>query len=215
MFKEFIDGEKRKPYFNLLNQRINDFRKNNNVFPKEEEIFNALILTTFNNLKVVLIGQDPYHGVNQAHGLAFSVKKETKIPPSLRNIYKELTYEYGYEMPNHGNLESWAKQGVLLLNTILTVNENNPLSHKDIGWEIFINNLFELLQTKNNVVYLLLGNYAKRFRSKILNDTSYVLETSHPSPLSFNKGFYQSNIFKKVNKILEENNITPINWEIK
>lgn len=215
MFKDFIDGEKRKPYFNLLNHKINEFRLVTNVFPKEEDVFNAFTLTEFANLKVVLIGQDPYHNINQAHGLAFSVNKGVKIPPSLRNIYKELAYEYGYQIPNHGNLESWAKEGVLLLNTILTVNENKPLSHKDIGWEIFIDNLFKLLQQKDHVVYLLLGNYAKKFSSKITNKTSCLITTSHPSPLSFKRGFYQSNIFKKTNEFLIKNKITPINWEIK
>ncbi len=215
MFKQFIEGEKNKPYFNSLFLKINEFRQKTNVFPKEEDIFKAFYLTSFDNLKVVLIGQDPYHNKDQAQGLAFSVKTGVKIPPSLRNIYKELNYEYGYKMPTHGNLENWAKEGVLLLNTILTVNENEPLSHQGIGWEIFINNLFELLQTKDNIVYLLLGNYAKKFEAKITNKTSYILKSSHPSPLSFTRGFYQSNIFIKTNEILKENNLKPIDWEIK
>ncbi len=215
MFKEFIDGEKHKPYFNLLTRRIDEFRSKNNVFPKEEDIFKAFVLTSFDNLKVVVIAQDPYHNKGEAHGLAFSVNKGVKIPPSLRNIYKELAYEYDYQIPNHGNLESWAKEGVLLLNTILTVTENKPLSHKDIGWEIFINNLFEFLQTKDHLVYLLLGNYAKKYKEKVTNKTSLILETSHPSPFSFTRGFYKSNIFKKTNEYLIKNKITPINWEIK
>lgn len=213
MFKKFIKREKNKPYFKVL---VNNIEKlSEEVLPKEELWFNALELTPFNSVKVVILGQDPYHNENQATGLAFSVNNNVKVPPSLRNIYKELNYEYGYEIPNHGNLTSWATEGVLLLNTILTVSLNKPLSHKGLGWEIFINNLFELLQEKDDIIYLLLGNYAKSFKSKITNKTHVILESSHPSPLSFTRGFYKSNIFKKCNEILINKNIKPINWQIK
>lgn len=213
MFKKFIEEEKNKPYFKTLVNKINKISQP--VFPKKEDWFRSLEMTSFSNLKVVVIGQDPYHNKNQANGLAFAVNDSVKVPPSLKNIYKELSYEYGYQIPNHGDLSAWSKEGVLLLNTILTVTENEPLSHQGFGWEIFISNLFQLLQTKDNLVYLLWGNYAHQFAKKITNKTHVVIKTSHPSPLSFYRSFYRSNMFKKTNEILINKGLTKINWEIK
>lgn len=211
-FNDLLDVEKEKEYFQNLLEKIEIEKKSHIVFPKEEDWFKALELTPYENVKIVLIGQDPYFNKDQAMGLSFSVKKNIKKPPSLVNIYKEIESEYGKKMPGHGDLTLWAKQGVLLINAILTVNEGKPLSHQDFGWQIFTDEIIKLLQQKDFVVYLLLGRQAGKYKSKITNKNHVILETSHPSPLSSYRGFLGSGIFKKANELLEENNIKPINW---
>jgi uracil-DNA glycosylase len=186
------------------------------IFPSEENIFNAFNHTSLANLKVVILWQDPYHGENQAHGLSFSVQKWVKIPPSLRNIYKELKEEYWYEFPNHWELTSWADQWVLLLNSILTVEEATPASHAKIGWEKFTDNIiWAISKEKEGVIFLLWWAFAQW--KKILIDTQkhVILETSHPSPFSAHRWFLWSQCFKQTNEILERNWNTPIDWEIK
>ena len=180
-----------------------------------EDIFNALKLTSFKDTKVVIIGQDPYHGFGQAHGLCFSVKKGVVPPPSLKNIYKELKNDIGFEIPNHGELTSWAKQGVLLLNNVLTVREGLPNSHKGKGWEIFTDRVIgELNKKETPVVFLLWGANAQKKAEIITNPKHYKLMTVHPSPLSASRGFFGCRHFSKTNEILQKNRINPINWEI-
>lgn len=211
-FNDLLEVERKKEYFQNLLSKIEEEKKSNNVYPKEEDWFKALELTPYENVKIVLIGQDPYFNKNQAMGLSFSVAKDIKIPPSLVNIYKEIESEYGKEMPKHGDLTLWAKQGVLLINAILTVNESKPLSHQDFGWQTFTDEVIKLLQQKDFVVYLLLGRQAAKYKSIITNKNHVILETSHPSPLSSYRGFLGSGIFKKANEKLVEKNIKPINW---
>lgn len=211
-FKQIIADEQQKPYFKDLLFKIEEESLTNIVYPPKENWFKAYELTDFNNVKVVLIGQDPYHNPNQAMGLAFAVNKGVKVPPSLVNIYKEINFEYGVNMPNHGDLSNWAKQGVLLINTILTVSHNQPLSHQNFGWEIFSKEIIKQLQQKDFIVYLLLGNHAKSYIKHITNKNHLILQTSHPSPLSNYRGFSGSNIFKNANKALEEKGYKPIIW---
>lgn len=211
-FLDLIYVEQEKPYFkNILNQ-ITKTSLNEVVYPKKEDWFKALELTEYNDVKVVLIGQDPYFNPNQAMGLSFSVNKGIKIPPSLVNIYKEIESEYGQSMPNHGDLTGWAKQGVLLLNSVLTVSAGRPLSHQDFGWQKFTDEVIKMLQKKDFVVYMLLGGHAKKYKKLITNKNHVILETSHPSPLSSYRGFLGSNIFKEVNLKLKENKEEIINW---
>lgn len=211
-FNDLLEVEKKKDYFQRILMKIEKEKELHNVFPKEEDWFKAIELTKYEDVKIVLIGQDPYFNKDQAMGLSFSVNKGIKKPPSLVNIYKEIESEYGKEMPDHGDLTLWAKQGVLLINAILTVNEGNPLSHQDFGWQTFTDEVIKLLQQKDFVVYLLLGRQAGKYKSKITNKNHVILETSHPSPLSSYRGFLGSGIFKKANELLEENNKRPINW---
>jgi len=187
-----------------------------NIFPAEEDIFNAFNYTSLENLKVVILWQDPYHGENQAHGLSFSVQKWIKTPPSLKNMYKELFTEYGYEYPNHGELTSWADQWVLLLNSILTVEESKPASHAKIGWEKFTDNIISSIsEKKEGVIFLLWWAFAQGKKVLINTEQHVILETSHPSPFSAHRWFLWSQCFKKTNEILERNWKQPINWEIK
>lgn len=213
-FKNIITAEQQKLYFKDLLLKINEQSLSYKIYPEKENWFKAFELTEFNDVKIVLIGQDPYHNPNQAMGLAFAVNEGVKLPPSLANIYKEIENEFNVKMPNHGNLTSWAKQGVLLINTILTVNHNQPLSHKDFGWEIFSRKIIKKLQKKEFVIYLLLGNHAKSYIKYITNENHLIIQTSHPSPLSNYRGFSGSNIFKDANKALIEKGYEPINWHI-
>lgn len=186
-----------------------------NVFPKGEDIFNALDSTPFNQVKVVIIGQDPYHGPNQAHGLCFSVQKGVAIPPSLRNIYKELKQDIGFNIPNHGNLQSWANQGVLLLNSVLTVNQAQAASHKDKGWERFTDRIItELNKHQKNIVYMLWGAYAQKKGKNIDANNNLILKSVHPSPLSAHRGFLGCKHFSQCNQYLQDNNKTVINWQV-
>lgn len=204
----FIKEEINKDYFISIKNIIEN---KNDYFPEYDDIFNAFKLTPYNKIKVVLIGQDPYHEDNQAHGLAFSVKTK-KLPKSLQNIFKELENDLGIIRTN-GNLTDWAEQGVFLINTTLTVKKYEANSHKDIGWDIFTNNVIKEIEKNDNIiVYILLGNFAKTKKKFITNKNHFIIETSHPSFFSCNKGFFGSKIFSKTNKILINNNLSPILW---
>ena len=186
-----------------------------NPSPHVLKIFNALNTTKFDNVKVIILGQDPYHGVRQAHGLSFSVEKGIKPPPSLENIFKELKDDIGITKPNHGNLESWAHEGVLLLNSILTVEKNKPGSHKGRGWEIFTDKILSKLNDlKDNLVFILWGKQAQEKCNFINNHKHLIIQSSHPSPYSANHSFFGSKPFSKTNTYLIKKNIKPINWKI-
>lgn len=204
----FIKNERQKDYFKNIELYLSN---NDDYFPSKENIFNAFKLTPYENIKIVLIGQDPYHEENQAHGLAFSVLT-TKLPKSLQNIFKELENDLGIKRTN-GNLSDWAKQGVFLINSTLTVKKHQANSHKDIGWNIFTDNVIKEIEKNNNpIVYILLGNFAQSKKQLITNKNHFIIETSHPSFFSCNKGFFGSKIFSKANSILIENNVKPIIW---
>lgn len=210
-----LKDEVNKPYYQKLRAFMVEEYSSRCIFPPREDIFNALRLTSISHVKVVILGQDPYHEPGQAHGLAFSVKRGVKIPPSLLNIYKELKEDLGIDMPQHGELTSWAKQGVLLLNTVLTVRRGEANSHKDKGWEEFTDRIIEIINEKKEpVVFMLWGGNAQA-KAKLLNNPKHlVLKTTHPSPLSAHRGFLGCRHFSKANTFLEENNIKPVNWQI-
>ncbi len=185
------------------------------VYPLKENVFNALKFTSYQNVKVVIVGQDPYHGEGEAHGLSFSVQKGIKVPPSLKNIYKELESDLGIKSPNCGDLSNWAKEGILLLNASLTVVKDNPNSHKDIGWSLLTDLIIKKLnQKKDPIVFILWGNFAKSKKVYITNPWHLVIESPHPSPFSANNGFFGSKPFSKTNNFLIKNNIKPINWQL-
>lgn len=209
-----IGAELNKPYFLKLKEFITTERTNYTVYPKEADVFNALKITPFEEVKVVLLGQDPYHGINQAHGLSFSVNHGIKSPPSLVNIFKELESDLGLPIPNHGNLTAWAKQGVLLLNATLTVRAGEPGSHQKKGWEEFTDSIIKLISDeKEHCVFLLWGNYA-RSKAPLINSTKHlVLEAAHPSPLA-RGAFFGSKPFSKTNAYLQQHHKTPINWNL-
>lgn len=210
-----LADEWQKPYYLELRKFLKQECSTQTVYPDMKDIFNALKLTSFKDTKVVIIGQDPYHGFGQAHGLCFSVKKGVVPPPSLKNIYKELKSDMGFEIPSHGELTSWAKQGVLLLNNVLTVREGLPNSHKGKGWEIFTDRVIgELNKKETPVVFLLWGANAQKKAEIITNPKHFKLMTVHPSPLSASRGFFGCRHFSKTNEILQKNHIDPINWEI-
>ncbi len=182
---------------------------------KKEDIFNALEYTSYENTKVVILGQDPYHGPNQAHGLSFSVQPGIKTPPSLLNMYKELRDEYGYDIPNNGYLVKWAEQGVLLLNTVLTVRQGEANSHKGKGWEHFTDRVIELLNEREKpVIFILWGRHAQAKKKLITNTKHHIIESVHPSPLSARRGFFGSKPYSKVNTILANMGEREIDWEI-
>lgn len=211
-----LKEEYNKDYFINLIKFLKEEYKNNTIYPKQSEIFNAFRYTPYNDTKVVILGQDPYHGVNQAEGLSFSVKVGIRKPPSLDNIFKELRDDLGYPIPENGSLVSWAKQGVLLLNTVLTVKENSPASHKDIGWEIFTDEVIRILNKKNTpIVFILWGSFAKSKKSLITNSIHYIIESPHPSPFSAYNGFFGSKPFSKTNEFLKAKGLKPIDWQIK
>lgn len=185
------------------------------IFPPSDQIFSALNSTPFEATKVVILGQDPYHGDGQAQGLCFSVKPSVKVPPSLRNIYKELSADLGCVVPPHGNLTAWARQGVLLLNSVLTVESGHAASHQGKGWEQFTDKIIELLdKQKQHLVFLLWGGYAQK-KGEIIDRTKHLVLTSpHPSPLSASRGFFGNHHFSKANTYLQKHNIKPINWQL-
>ena len=192
---------------------VQNRRKVATVFPSDNLVFNAFNSTDFDQVKVVIIGQDPYHGVGQAHGLCFSVPEGIALPPSLKNIYQELELEYGVKMPESGNLQYWANQGVFLLNTLLTVEQGAPLSHSQIGWESFTKICIQLLSKhRKNIVFLLWGSHAQKLAQFIDNQNHLILKTVHPSPLSAYRGFMGCNHFKTANDYLIKHNLTPIDW---
>lgn len=203
-------------YFKKIKAFLVEEKKKAVVYPKGSDIFNAFNLTPFNDVKVVIIGQDPYHGPNQAHGLCFSVLNGVKFPPSLENIYKELCKDLGYSFPKSGNLTSWAKQGVLLLNASLTVRAGEANSHQSIGWQKFTDAVIQKISDeKNGVIFLLWGGFAQKKGSKIDASKHHVLTCGHPSPLSANKGHWFGNKhFSETNRLLQQMGKTPINWKI-
>jgi len=212
---EILSDEFQKPYYLILREFLKAEYTKHNVFPPMNDIFNSLKLTSFKDTKVVIIGQDPYHGFGQAHGLCFSVKKPVEPPPSLKNMFKELSSDVGFTIPNHGDLTSWAKQGILLLNTVLTVREGEANSHKGKGWENFTDRVISELNRKEEpVIFLLWGANAKNKARVITNPRHIKLETVHPSPLSAYAGFFGCRHFSKTNEILKENGLTPIDWQI-
>ena len=208
-----LKQEFEKKYFIQLINFIEEERKKKIIFPKEGDVFNAFNLTPLNKLKIVILGQDPYHGINQAHGLAFSVSAENKIPPSLKNIFKELADDLDCHIPNNGNLTKWSEEGVLLLNTILTVRSGEAHSHKSKGWETFTDKTIEIINERcKNIVFILLGSPAQ-LKEKMLNKNEHlIIKAPHPSPLSSYRGFFGSKIFSKTNDYLKPNNIKEINW---
>ena len=213
-FKEMMDREFEKDYFSKLKDIIDKEYDCKTIFPPKDMIFRALDLCDYDDVKVVILGQDPYHEVNQANGLAFSVTKEVKIPPSLVNIYKELKDDLGIEIANHGDLTKWAKQGVLLLNNVLTVEEGKANSHKGLGWETFTLNVIRYLNERDKpLVFILWGKNAIE-KKKYIDDHHLVLTSVHPSPLSAYRGFFGSKPFSKTNEFLIANGIEPIDWRI-
>jgi uracil-DNA glycosylase len=190
-----------------------ELKRGKTIYPESNNVFSAFNSTPFNKVKVVIIGQDPYHGEDQAHGMCFSVKKGVKIPPSLRNIYKELASDLSIETPQHGLLQSWADQGVLLLNTVLTVEKGMAGSHQGKGWEIFTDRVIDLLnKEKENLVFLLWGSPAQKKAKNVNSEKHLVLKSPHPSPLSAHRGFFGQHHFSKCNHYLKEKGIGPINW---
>lgn len=203
-----------KPYYRQLHDFLKSEYSKTRIYPDMYDIFNALRYTSFENTRAVIIGQDPYHGPGQAHGLCFSVKKGVPLPPSLVNIYKEITDDLGVAMPQHGDLTGWARQGVLLLNTVLTVRAGQPNSHKNKGWEIFTDRVISELDRKETpVVFLLWGANAEKKARVITNPIHKKLITVHPSPLSAYRGFFGCRHFSKANKILSESGQEPIKWD--
>lgn len=213
---DLLKTEYEKQYFVNIMNFLEKESLSKTIFPPKDEIFTALEHLPYDKVKVVIIGQDPYHGENEAHGLAFSVKKGVKIPPSLRNIFKELKNEYeDFEIPNNGCLMPWVEEGVLLLNATLTVEKDKANSHKNIGWQNFTDKIIELINQKEEpVVFLLWGNFAISKRILITNPKHLILESVHPSPLSASRGFFGNGHFLKANQFLEKNGIKPINWNL-
>ncbi len=214
-WKEVLGDEFRKDYYKKLYMFVKKEYESSVVYPPADDIFNALHLTPLSDVKVVILGQDPYHEPNQAQGLSFSVPVGTDIPPSLVNIYKELHDDIGFEIPNHGNLTNWAKQGVLLLNTVLTVRAHAANSHKGKGWEYFTDAIISHVNEKDEpVVYMLWGKPAQSKASMITNPKHLVLKAPHPSPLSAYRGFFGCKHFSKANEFLEKNKIAPVDWAL-
>lgn len=201
------------PGFNKFYQKILLEYDKKTIFPPKDYIFNALKLTSFKDVKVVIMGQDPYHGEHEAHGLSFSVQKGVKIPPSLQNIYKELQDDLKIPPKDNGDLTNWALQGVLLLNSVLTVEKDKAASHRGLGWEAMTDYIIKVLNTKNEpVVFILWGNFAKAKAKLITNPNHYIIKSPHPSPLSAYSGFFGSKPFSKTNEYLKKMGITPIDW---
>ena len=210
-----LKEEFEKDYFLKIKEYVCEEYENKTIYPPRDEIFNAFILTPLSNVKVVILGQDPYHEKGQAHGLAFSTPEGRPIPRSLKNIFKEINQEYDYPIPSSGCLESWARQGVFLLNTVLTVEDGNANSHSDCGWQIFTDNVIKILNNQDNsIVFLLWGKQAEKKKELITNPNHLVLITSHPSPFSARRGFLGSNHFIKTNEFLKEKGMDEIDWRL-
>jgi uracil-DNA glycosylase len=212
-----LEEEFEKDYMKSLKSFLQEEKnKGATVYPKSTDIFNALNTTPFNQVKVVILGQDPYHGAGQAHGLSFSVQRGVAVPPSLKNIYKELETDIeGFKTPNHGHLTHWAEQGVLLLNATLTVRASEAGSHQNRGWEIFTDEIIKALsQKREHIVFLLWGKYAQQKAALIDQKKHYVLTAAHPSPFSAYNGFFGSKHFSKANQLLIQNNLSPIDWNL-
>ncbi|ACD22962.1 uracil-DNA glycosylase [Clostridium botulinum] len=214
-WNNYIGNEFEKDYYLKLRKNLAQEYKTKTIYPDMYNIFNALHYTAFDDVKVVILGQDPYHGPNQAHGLSFSVNPGVRTPPSLLNIYKELKDDIGCYIPNNGYLKKWADQGVLLLNTVLTVRAGEANSHKNIGWQIFTDNIIKVLNTREKpIVFILWGNNAIRKEELITNPKHHIIKSVHPSPLSASRGFFGSKPFSKTNEFLKNDNEIPIDWQI-
>lgn len=215
-WKELLKEEFNEPYFLELKKFISSEKEAGKIiYPQDDEIFSAFNITDFNDVKVVIIGQDPYHGENQAHGMSFSVKPGVKIPPSLRNIYKELNSDINFEIPDHGCLQEWAKQGVLMLNACLTVEASLANSHQKKGWEQFTDKVIELINDeRENVVFLLWGSPAQKKAKKVDENKHHILKSVHPSPLAAYRGFFGCQHFSKTNEFLKSQGEIEINWQL-
>ena len=214
-WKTFLKEDIYSDNFQAIISTLQTERDTYTVFPKDDELFNAFNITSLDNLKVVILGQDPYHGKKQAHGLSFSVPNGVRIPPSLRNIFKELQTDLNIPISNNGNLIPWAKQGVLLLNATLTVREKEASSHKKIGWENFTDRIIEKIsKKKEGIIFLLWGAFAQRKSILIDVKKHHILTAAHPSPFSAYRGFFGCKHFSKTNEILIKNNQQPINWKL-
>ncbi len=212
-WKRLLSDELKKPYIKELEEFLEEERKDFLIYPAEENIFNAFNLTSFEILKVVIIGQDPYHGAAQAHGLAFSVLDDTPLPPSLRNIFTEYTTDLHLPMPLYGDLSKWAKEGVFLINAVLTVRAGEPTSHKNKGWEKFIKRVIEIInEKKENIVFILWGADAHKYALLLDEQKHLILRAPHPSPLSSYRGFFGSKPFSKTNDYLTCNHLKQIDW---
>lgn len=212
---DLLEKEFEKDYYVKLKEFLKNEYKTNLIFPNKENIFEALKKTSYKDTKVLILGQDPYHGEGQAHGLAFSVQPTVKTPPSLLNIYKELRDDLGCYIPNNGYLIPWANQGVLLLNTALTVRAHEANSHKNKGWEIFTDEIIKILNKRQDpVIFVLWGANARKKKTFIDEDRHFILEAPHPSPLSASRGFFGCKHFSKINEILIKLGKTPIDWQI-
>ena len=210
-----LEEEYKKDYFKQLMEFVKREYKSKTIYPKQNEVFNAFRYTSFDDVKVVILGQDPYHGPNQAEGLSFSVSNEVLKPPSLKNIFKELESDLGIHFPESNSLKPWTKEGVLLLNAVLTVEEHMPTSHKDKGWETFTDNVIKVLNKKETpVVFILWGSYARNKKELITNPLHYIIESPHPSPFSARTGFFGSKPFSKTNEFLKSKGIKEINWRV-
>jgi uracil-DNA glycosylase len=215
-WKEVLAEEFKKPYFKQIAQHLKTEKEQGKIiYPPGSQIFHAFEATPFDKVKVVIIGQDPYHGPKQAHGLSFSVQQGVATPPSLINIFKELHEDVGLPIPRHGHLEKWAKQGVLLLNASLTVRAGEPMSHSKLGWEKFTNTVIEKVShLKENIVFVLWGRFAQEKQSLIDDKKHYIIKSAHPSPLSAKNGFFGSKPFSKINTFLVKKGIDPIDWAL-
>lgn len=214
-WREALSEEFKKPYYKTLYEKVVEEYKTHPIFPPSDDIFNAFNYTPLSDVKCVIIGQDPYHNVGQAHGLCFSVKPDVAIPPSLVNIYKELHDDLGCDIPNNGYLKKWADQGVLMLNTVLTVRAHQANSHQGIGWEKFTDAAIRILNEQDRpIVYLLWGAPAQKKAAKVDNPKHLLLKAPHPSPLSAYRGFFGCKHFSQANDFLIKNGIEPIDWQI-
>ena len=212
---KILTEEFKKEYFQNLMDFVKQEYKIKTIYPKQTEVFNAFRYTDYDNVKVVILGQDPYHGPNQAEGLSFSVSNDVLKPPSLQNIFKELESDLGIPFPKNNSLKPWAKEGVLLLNAVLTVQEHTPTSHKDKGWETFTDNVISKINEKTTpVVFILWGSYARNKKMLITNPIHYIIESPHPSPFSARTGFFGSKPFSKTNEFLKSKGIKEINWQV-
>ncbi len=212
---EPLSLEFKKPYYAKLYQTVKEEYNSRQIFPDANDIFNAFHFTPLSEVKVVILGQDPYHNIGQAHGLCFSVKPEVEIPPSLVNIYKELEDDLGCYIPNHGYLEKWAREGVMLLNTVLTVRAHQANSHQGIGWEQFTDAAIRILNEQDRpIVYMLWGKPAQSKIPMLTNPKHLILKAPHPSPLSAYRGFFGCKHFSQANEFLKKNGLSPIDWQI-
>ena len=214
MWKEWLEEEWKKPYFKELSAFLHNEYKTKDIYPPKEKVFTAFNACTYDDIKVVILGQDPYHQRGQAHGLCFSVSPGVQIPPSLLNIYKEINSDVGCDIPNNGYLLPWAKQGVFLLNTVMSVEDSKPKSHANKGWEVFTDNVIKKINEKDDHVVFLLWGRDARNKANMISEKHLVLEAAHPSPLSAYNGFFGCKHFSKTNEFLKNNGRGEINWQI-